>query len=169
MPLSSYPISQKKSESPNSPAPHTVTSRQVTLKTNIIELLRKVPLFSGIEEKTLHYLSEKIYEKTYEKNAIILQKGEKKGFIGILISGRLKVTMLSLEGREMTLAILKPYGFIGEMSLLDDEPHSATVMALKKSKLLILPKRGLPPDTERQSGYRPLPFKEICKSGKKAG
>ena len=105
---------------------------------NAVELLKKVPLFSCIGEKELEYLASKSYEKTYAKDNIILQRGEKSGILGILISGKLKVTMLSLQGREITLAILNPYSYIGEMALLDDEPHSATVMALKKSRLLIL-------------------------------
>ncbi len=107
-------------------------------KYNAVELFKKVPLFSSIGGKELEYLAGKSYEKTCEKDNIILQRGEKSGILGILISGQLKVTMLSLQGREITLAILTPYSFIGEMSLLDDEPHSATVMTLKKSKLLIV-------------------------------
>jgi len=106
---------------------------------NMIQLLKNIPLFSGLKEKDLWNLSKKVYKKNYEKDTIILHRGEKRGFLGILISGSLKVTILSLEGREMTFAILKPYNFVGEMSLLDDEPHSASVVALKKSKLLIIP------------------------------
>ncbi|HPZ08966.1 MAG TPA: Crp/Fnr family transcriptional regulator [Candidatus Eremiobacteraeota bacterium] len=103
------------------------------------DLLKGIPLFSELGEKELLYLAQKTYEKIFKKNTIIFQKGERSGFLGILLSGRLKVILLSPQGREVNLAILEPYGYIGEMSLLDNEPHSATVMALKKSKLLILP------------------------------
>ena len=105
---------------------------------NTIELLKKVSLFSSIGEKELSFLAVRTHEKTFEKDTIIFQRGEKSGFLAILTSGQLKVTMLSLQGREVTLDIINPYAFIGEMSLLDDEPHSATVISLKKSNVLTL-------------------------------
>lgn len=114
------------------------TSPIHALRVKMFDLFKKIPLFSRLGERELHYLLEKTFEKNYGRDSIILQRGDKSGFLGVLISGELKVTMLSPEGREMTLDILKPYCAIGEMSLLDDEPHSATVIAMKKSRLLIL-------------------------------
>ncbi|MEQ8191981.1 MAG: Crp/Fnr family transcriptional regulator [Candidatus Eremiobacterota bacterium] len=107
---------------------------------NTTELLKTIPLFSNLKEKYLLSLAQKTCEKNYNEDTLILQKGEKSGFLGIILSGELKVILLSPQGREVNLAILKPYEYIGEMSLLDDEPHSATVITLKKSRLLILPR-----------------------------
>ena len=103
-----------------------------------IELFKKVPLFSTLPENYYEYLLEKTLEKEYKRDDIILKRGERSGFLGILLSGKLKVSMLSSKGGEMSLDILKPYRFIGEISLLDNKPHSASVVAMKKSKMLIL-------------------------------
>jgi CRP-like cAMP-binding protein len=55
-----------------------------------------------------------------------------------VIDGLLKVAVVLPSGRERILAILGPGGFIGELSLVDGSPRSASVIALKASKLYFL-------------------------------
>jgi CRP-like cAMP-binding protein len=57
----------------------------------------------------------------------------------VLVRGRVKVVLHGHSGREVILSIFKaPGDFFGEMSLLDDQPRSATVIAAERSRLLVL-------------------------------
>ncbi|HUI97791.1 MAG TPA: Crp/Fnr family transcriptional regulator [Xanthobacteraceae bacterium] len=55
-----------------------------------------------------------------------------------VIEGVLKVAVVLPSGRERILAILGPGGFIGELSLVDGSPRSASVIALKAAKLYFI-------------------------------
>ena len=48
---------------------------------------------------------------------------------------------MNAEGKELTLTILTPYQFLGELALLDDVPRSATVISMEQSSLLSINKR----------------------------
>jgi CRP/FNR family cyclic AMP-dependent transcriptional regulator len=63
----------------------------------------------------------------------------------VLISGRIKVFMSDLDGREVILSILEPSEFFGEMGLIDDSPRSANVVALEPCELICISK----PDFKR--------------------
>src|SRR5215467_7579420 len=52
-----------------------------------------------------------------------------------VVEGLLKVMVVLPSMRERILAILGPGGFIGELSMMDGAPRSATVIALRPSKL----------------------------------
>jgi CRP-like cAMP-binding protein len=56
----------------------------------------------------------------------------------ILLTGRARVLTSDSRGREVILAVLQPGDYVGEMSLIDNEPHSATVRAEVQTDMLIL-------------------------------
>ena len=60
-----------------------------------------------------------------------------------VIEGLLKVAIASSARRERILAILGPGGFAGELSMMDGAPRSASVVALKPSKLYFIPRAAL--------------------------
>lgn len=104
-------------------------------------LLRQVPLFSGLEPEDLQTLSKYLYHKSVTRSQVLFQQGDKGDEFLIVTEGSVKVELVNPDGKELTLAILKPYQFLGELALLDDFPRSANVIALEDSQLLALNKR----------------------------
>ena len=104
-------------------------------------LLRNVPLFSVLPESQLALLTGVMGRKSFPRGTVIINAGDMTDSLYVIISGRLKVMMSDDEGREVILAILNPNDFFGEMGLLDDEPRSASVVALESCELLHLSKR----------------------------
>ncbi len=63
---------------------------------------------------------------------------KKSNALFILLTGRARVLTSDSRGREVILAVLQPGDYVGEMSLIDNEPHSATVRAEVQTDMLIL-------------------------------
>lgn len=101
-------------------------------------LLRNVPLFAVLPEAQLTLLTRVVGRKSYPRNSTIIAAGDVTDALYIVISGRLKVMMSDDEGREVILAILGQGEFFGEMGLVDDEPRSATVIAIEPCELLTI-------------------------------
>ena len=104
-------------------------------------LLRNVPLFAVLPESQLNLLTSMVTRKTFSRGTTIITAGGPTDSLYIVISGRLKVMMSDDEGREVILAIRGSNEFFGEMSLVDDSPRSASVVAIEVCELLSLAKR----------------------------
>lgn len=107
----------------------------------IIDILRKVPLFSNLETEDLQTLSSIVTRREYGKKETLFHQGDPGDEFMILTEGSVKVELMNSEGKELTLTILTPYQFLGELALLDNVPRSATVISMEKSVLLAMKKR----------------------------
>jgi CRP-like cAMP-binding protein len=102
------------------------------------EVLRKVPLFSDLNEGELARFAEVTREREYPKNSVILFEDDPGDALYIVSTGQVKVVLIGEDGREVILSVLGDGDFFGEMALIDDEPRSAHVIAMKDSQLLVL-------------------------------
>jgi len=100
--------------------------------------LKRVPLFSDLSEAELARFSEVAREREYPRNSVILFEDDPGDALYVVSSGQVKVVLIGEDGREVILSVLKEGDFFGEMSLIDDEPRSAHVIAMKDSRLLML-------------------------------
>ena len=102
------------------------------------ELLRTVPIFSDLSDQDFASLGRLSIRKHYPKDTVIFFENEEGDFFFMILEGRIKVTILGDDGREVILSLLGPGDFFGEMALLDNEPRSATAIAVEDSELLSL-------------------------------
>jgi CRP/FNR family cyclic AMP-dependent transcriptional regulator len=98
--------------------------------------LRRVPLFSGLTETQLETLAAGSARRSYPKGRTIVSEGEPSQSMYILLAGRAKVQRSDSEGKEVILAVLGSGEFIGEMSLIDDAPRSASVVTLEPCEFM---------------------------------
>ncbi|HNG39013.1 MAG TPA: Crp/Fnr family transcriptional regulator, partial [Accumulibacter sp.] len=70
----------------------------------------------------------------------VVNEGDDGSGLFVVQSGSLKVFLTDHNGREVTLSLLDPGDYFGELALLDGEPRSASVMAVTRSELLQLPR-----------------------------
>jgi CRP-like cAMP-binding protein len=102
------------------------------------DVLRRVPLFSDLSEAELERFAEVTREREYPKNSVILFEDDPGDALYIVSVGQVKVVLIGEDGREVILSVLGDGDFFGEMSLIDDEPRSAHVIAMRDSQLLVL-------------------------------
>jgi CRP-like cAMP-binding protein len=103
-----------------------------------VDFLKKVPLFSDLDDEELHKLASIVREQNYKRRTTIVRVDDPGGALYILKSGLVKITIEDQHGDEMILRILYPTDFFGEMSLLDGMPRSATVTAQEPSEVLTI-------------------------------
>jgi CRP/FNR family transcriptional regulator, cyclic AMP receptor protein len=111
-----------------------------TLKTDF-ELLKKIQLFSSLNNQELRQISDKIRIKLFKKNEPILREEDTNEYMYTILSGRVKVIQSSEDGRETVLAMHSAGDFFGEMSLIDGKTMPATILALEDTRTAIISKK----------------------------
>ncbi len=71
---------------------------------------------------------------------VLFEAGDPGNGCYAVLEGSLKVSMMSIEGGEQLLAVLGPGSIVGELALFDGRNRSATVTALKQTKLAFVDK-----------------------------
>ena len=102
------------------------------------ELLQKVALFQSVDGEELTRIASLLSPRDVPKDAHVVTQDEPGDALYIIAKGRMKVVLYGDNGREVILTLLKAGDFFGEMSLLDDLPRSANVIALADSRVLVL-------------------------------
>ena len=103
-----------------------------------LELLRRVPLFAALTPSQSASIADAIVKKRFKRAEVVVEQGKKSDALYIILTGRARVMSADSRGREVILATLQPGDYIGEMSLIDNEPHSATVRAEVQTDMLTL-------------------------------
>src|ERR1051326_1099133 len=99
---------------------------------------RKFALFAELDERELASVAAVAKTRRYAKDDVIFHADESGDVFCLIREGRVKVTMISPEGKEIILSMMGPGDFFGEMSLLDNEPRSATVIAMETLDLVTI-------------------------------
>jgi CRP/FNR family transcriptional regulator len=104
-------------------------------------LLRRIPLFSGLDDPELTELSRLAIEKRYGPGDSLFQEGEECEGIFILSRGSVKIFKISPAGREMTIAVERAPGTVAELPLFDGGPYPASVTAIEDVVAMLIHKR----------------------------
>ena len=102
------------------------------------ETLRNVRLFESLDKRELDALSELTFVRTFEKDNVIIWAEDKGDALFIIADGKVKVSIVSEDGREVILSLLSKNAVFGELSLLDGRPRSANVIAIEETQLVML-------------------------------
>ena len=116
-----------------------------------LDLIRRVPLFAMLTDEQAALVADAVVKRRYKRGDKIVEQGKKSNALFLILSGRARVVSADSRGREVILATLGAGDYIGEMSLIDDEPHSATVQTEIQTDVLELARqdfaRCLPENT----------------------
>jgi CRP/FNR family transcriptional regulator, cyclic AMP receptor protein len=109
-----------------------------SVTTQTVDFLATVQLFSGLDRIELQRFADVTREKFYPKGSVILFENDPGDSLFVVRSGRVKVVLIGEDGREVILGVLGVSEHFGELSLIDDRPRSAHVIAMEDSHLLVL-------------------------------
>jgi CRP/FNR family transcriptional regulator, cyclic AMP receptor protein len=105
-----------------------------------IDILKNNELFSALEDIELKLLADLTIQKKIKKNVFIIKEGELTTDMYLIKSGIVDIMLNNQNGKELILATLQAGDSFGELSLLDDKPRSANVIALEDCVLLVIHK-----------------------------
>lgn len=97
-------------------------------------------IFGAMPGSTLRAFLKSAMPVDIKTREILFHAGDSGSGCYFLRSGAVKASVIAKDGQERLLAVLGPGALIGELSLFDDLPRSATVSALRPSKLMHLTK-----------------------------
>jgi CRP/FNR family cyclic AMP-dependent transcriptional regulator len=101
------------------------------------------PFFGGLSDSGLELLVSMLVERRFEVGATVVMEGEQGRSMFIVHSGELAVSKLGDSGSAIRISALKPGDFFGEMTLLEMQNRSATVVAESPTVLYELTARNL--------------------------
>ena len=103
------------------------------------EMITGIHMFSELSSEEIDALSNYLTMYKADSGVMITDEGDSEGYMCTLIEGKLEVRKnTTIEDNSKRLTVIRPGSTIGEMTLLDHLPHSATVIASEDSVLLVL-------------------------------
>ena len=105
-----------------------------------MKYLDRVDLFEWLTDEHAELLMERSRVRTFAANTIVVSEGDEGNSLFVVQSGALKAFLTDNAGREVTLSLLDPGDYFGELALLDEAPRSASVAAVTKSEVLQIPR-----------------------------
>jgi CRP/FNR family cyclic AMP-dependent transcriptional regulator len=105
--------------------------------------LLDTPFFGGLSDASLDLLVSMLVERRFAAGATVVAEGEAGRSMFIVQSGELVVSKLGHSGRVIRMSGLKPGDFFGEMTLIEMQNRSATVVAESPTVLYELAARNL--------------------------
>ena len=103
---------------------------------DIFTLLKKVPIFSDLTPKELAEVEKIVHQRRYKKSETIIHDGDPGLGMYIIVSGSVEIVEEDETAGKKTLAKLSDGSFFGDMALLDEEPRSASAIALIDSDIM---------------------------------
>ena len=105
------------------------------------ELLKRCPLFAGLEEEELKKMRAIASLKQIEKKEVLFSDGEEARGFYVILSGKVKLYKISPEGKEQILHIVSAPDAFAEAALFLEGTYPAFAEAMTDCQLLFFPKR----------------------------
>jgi CRP-like cAMP-binding protein len=104
--------------------------------TDAVSDLRRATFFAAAEEDRLRGLAERSFARRLRDGQILFTEGEPSEHLFVVRTGRIRIVARSPRGDELVLSVLGPGEVLGELSVIDQGPRSATAEALGDVELL---------------------------------
>lgn len=102
--------------------------------------LHTLAIFQDMPAAAMEAIARVAVMRRVARNAVVVHAGDRTDSVYLIASGQLRVLVSNAEGREMILSTLGPGELFGEMGMLDENPRSATVIALTPCHLVVITK-----------------------------
>ena len=114
-------------------------SRQEEIRDGLAES----DLFGALYDEELDQLIEFGNTATYPAGQLIVQRGDPGDSLMIVLSGRVKISNVSIDGKEAVLNFIEPGHCFGEIAMLDGKDRSADATSLQPTELFVLRKKAM--------------------------
>ncbi|MBA3655165.1 MAG: cyclic nucleotide-binding domain-containing protein [Actinobacteria bacterium] len=122
------------------------------------DVLSTVDLFQGLTKRELQRVMAMAKDQTFPEGDVVVVEGDEDGRFYLLLDGSARI----LQGKR-TLATLGPGDYFGEISLIDGEPRSASVVATSDIRALSIARWNFRPLLEEHPAIARKLLLEMCR------
>lgn len=101
-------------------------------------LLRRVPLFEGLDPDDLQRVATTAVERTYAEGETVMQEGDHGDELVVIVTGTVRVVRRDPDGGERLIRTYEAGDHIGELAVLREAPRAATVVADSELRGLVI-------------------------------
>lgn len=105
--------------------------------------LNKISIFSTLSSPELKEITPYLFPVSFKKRKVIFSEGDPSEWFYIVSQGKVKITKLSQEGKEIILELIHPMDFFGGLAVIRGFPYPANAIAMEDSKLLKISRSNL--------------------------
>jgi CRP/FNR family transcriptional regulator len=110
--------------------------------TRKVDRIAGTPLFSGLPDVQLRELADISLEQDITKGDILFTEGSAAAGFYVIVSGKIKIYKLSIDGKEQILHIFGPGEFFGEVPVFAGGNYPAHAEAIEASRVLFFPRNA---------------------------
>ncbi len=105
--------------------------------------IRKVPVFDSLSEKDAKEIIPYLQEESFRKKESIFAEGDPSEWLYIVRRGKVKITKLSQEGKEIILELISPPDFFGGIAVVRGFPYPANAVAMEDTDTVKISRKNL--------------------------
>jgi CRP-like cAMP-binding protein len=109
------------------------------------EVLARSGIFQGVDPEAAEALAKDMEVIDVRKGDVVFNEGEPGDSLYIIMAGKIKLGRRAADGRQNLIALIGPSDMLGELSLFDPGPRTATATAVIDSRVARLRKAALRP------------------------
>jgi CRP-like cAMP-binding protein len=109
----------------------------------LLLLIKDIPLFKGLHPDQIQALLSISKREFFAKDDVVIKEGSKEHALFVVTKGKVRITLGNDSEESMELIDLGVGETLGEVSLLIDAPHSATVTALEPTEVITFTRKSL--------------------------
>lgn len=107
------------------------------------QILKTAPLFAVLEDSELEALAARCIIRGFDAGQILFHEGEPCQGLYIVVTGRIRIFKVSVNGREQVLAIEGPGASVAELPVFDGGTYPASASAVDRSEALFVSRAEL--------------------------
>lgn len=111
-------------------------------KADTSDFLSKTPLFGGLGAADRQAIAQEMREVSFEPGQVIFSRGDAGSDLHVMTKGRVRLSVLTADGRELSFAHVEPPTIFGELAVFDGRPRSADATAVTRVDTLMLSRAG---------------------------
>jgi CRP-like cAMP-binding protein len=129
----------------------------------ILEMLARTALFGSLEDADRRAVAQELREQGFDAGQVVFARGDAGRDMFLVASGRVRLSVLTAEGRELSFAHAEAGQIFGEIAVLDGGVRSADATAVTKVVALTLSKASITRLIETRPVLREAVIRFLCK------
>lgn len=105
--------------------------------------LNKIPIFNTLSGSDVKEITPYFIPASFKKREVIFSEGDPSEWLYVVTEGKVKITKLSQDGKEIILEVVPPLDFFGGIAVMRGFPYPANAVAMEDTKLLKISRSNL--------------------------